>query len=530
MTSMKLYQLFALALVVPFRSAVALPLSYASAVTYDVPLVVISISLFFLFVLFLAVKFVYMKLRRKVRPTRTTSGFRFQGKHGRGLLVGCLGSPTWETNSTSMLNGATCRRQQRRSSFAYQLHSSAHSASGRSKSRHSSSGSRFTGSTALASYSDHVDQLVLLSSSGSSRVTPRHGSSSSRVYRNASINCRPRYGDFGEIHGVRSPGGGIPSIPRRASPSSIRLVDGPSHSNQVEYSFLSVLPPDAVVRSPLTGTRDSFQISRCSLKCDRKPVPPLPSLPSFLPFYLPKVPKTMEPQSLPAREYLPPLRFSPLASVAKVFHSQQQVFEKKAPSGRATDYARVESAPLSKTRDASNAGSSTSPSLVQGIPTPQPVRKASTKSSHRRSPSCRGLAIGGSLPSTSLVTDKVATSPPADKRRCATSTRVLRTPSGSSHNGSVTSKKPLKSCLRQRSMSLACSLDSTLTPSMSEVSTQTHGTRRSAADQASIRTPISDNDIGMLGLDRFRWNDEIKELKMRSSHMKKDSIALVPLW
>lgn len=539
--SMRFFQLFFL--VAPYRSAFAVPLSYTSTVTartYN-PLIVVFISLFFLLLVFFAIKLAYMKHRRigtihappgvDSNLSSSISSFGFRDKQGnsnrhRGLLVGCLGSPTWETHLTSKLGGAAGRR----SSFAYQLRTtrsttrtlrSSRSASARSKSKNSSSGSRLTRSTG---YSSDADQLVPPPSSGSRIPLPCGGGSSKApcsVQRHNSTSCHPRYGDFGEFHG-RSPGGGI-QIARRASPCSIRLVDGPSHSNQVDYAFLSALPPNAVVASPLMGARDSFQLSRCSLKCDRRPVPPMPSLPLFLPFCLPK-PETLEAHGLQAREYLPPLRFSPLASVAKVFYSQHQVVEKRAPSSRVVDPDEssgvVPSAPASKIHHASHARAPTSPLATLEIPTLHAIQKTNTMSNHERSQSYKGLGIGGSSQRTTLVTDEVTVLP-----RCSEiGSGVLRAPSGSSRDGSVISQKPLKSCLRQDSvvpMPLLCSSDAT--SSISETSTlnQTFGTRL-----ASLRTPISEVDIGILGLDRFHWNDEIK---VRSSHTKKDSIALVPV-
>jgi hypothetical protein len=517
---MRFFWLFALA--ATYRSVVAFPLSYTqSTVGATLPLIVISISLFFLVALFVAVKLVYMKHRRigtiHAPPTvRSIPGFRDkQRNRHRGLLVGCLGSPTWETTLRSKLDGAPWRRGQRqRSSFAYQLQTrSTHTPSTRSKSKNSSSGSRFTKSTAFTSYSSHADG----SSHHGGSCASRHCS----VHRTTpgSSNNHPRYGDFGEFHGARSPGGGVHQVARRASPSSIRLVDGPSHSSHVDFAFLSALPPNAIVASPLMGARDSFQLSRCSMRCDRRPgpVPPMPSLPLFLPFYLSSGHEAQAREN----EYLPPLRFSPLASVARVFYSQQQALEIQTPSSR-----------VCNPDERSNVASwrhAASPDVTQEIQPRHP--ETNTQSNHKRSHSCKGLAIGGPLP------DEVVALP-LDDKRCSEvesmQTDVQRTLSGSY---SVTSRKPLKSCLRQpsvASMPLGSSRDSTLTPSMSETSTQTCGTslgtKRSTCDQVSLRMPISDDDIGMLGLDRFHWNDEIKELKVRSFHMKKDSVALVPVW
>lgn len=514
-------------LVVP-RRLVAFPLPYTSTVTAKtyVPLIVVSISLFFLL---LITKLVYMKHRRIGTihtPSGTvhslpsgsnlssgTSGFGFRDKEGnrhRGVLVGCLGSPTWETTLTSKLERATWRREQwRRSSF---LHTgsairSAHSVSTRSKSKNYSSGSRLTQSTALTSCSAcsrDADQYMLSLSSG-----PSCGSSSKTlcsVQRNSSTGCHSRYDDFGEFRNMRSPGVGVPNVARRASPSSIRLVDGPSHSSQVKYTFLSGLPPNTAVLSPLVGTRDSFQLSRCSLKYNRKPVPPMPPLPSFLPFYLPKGPETTESQPL---EYLPPLRFSPLASVAKVFYSQQQVVAKTAPISRVPDPDESKNevcsgVPGSKSTSKAQHASKTGSSVVH-------VRKTNVKSNHKRSQSYKGLAIGGTSSRTALAIGEGATARRSENESMQTG--VLRSASGSSRDGRVISKKPLKSCLRQNSVMptpLVCGSDFTLTQSTGD----------------SLRTPISDVDVGILGLDRFRWNDE----KVQACHAKKDSVALVPYW
>lgn len=330
-------------LVVPCR-VLAFPLSYTSTVTVKmyIPLIVISISLFFLVVVFLAIKLVYMKHRRigtihappgTVRNRGSSFGIRDEkGYRHCGLLVGFLGSPTWETNLTSKLDGASWRRERRR---GYQLHTGSTTRSTHSvlKSNDYSSSSRLTKSTALTSCSSGANQRVLPLSTGPSRI-PTH---LCLVQGIPSTDFHHRYGDFGD--GVRWPGGGVPDVARRASPSSIRLVDGPSHSNQVEYSFLSSLPPHAIAVSPLMGTRDSFQLCRCSLKCNRKPVPPMPPLPLFLPFCLPKDPEGLETRPLRARGYLPLLRVSSLASVAKVFHSQQRVVETRVPNSQVEETA-----------------------------------------------------------------------------------------------------------------------------------------------------------------------------------------------
>ena len=537
-------------LVVPCR-VLAFPLSYKSTVAAKtrpyIPLIVIFISLFLFLV---AIKLVYMKHRRigtiHAPPTvcsipttsnlsSSMSSFELRDKERnryRGFLVGCLGSPSWETNLTSRLDRATWGREQRSSIVHCSTIRSTRSASARTKSKNSSSSSRFTRSTALTNCSVDVDQFILPLSSGHSRIPTVHSGRSSRspgsVQRNTSTHCHPGHcNDFGESHGA---GGSVPKSTRRASPSSIRLVDGPSDSDQVLYSFLSGLPPDAIVVSPLMGTRDSFQLStgKCSLKCNRKAVPPLPPLPSFLPFHVPKDSEALELYSPKGSGYLPPLRFSPLVSVAKVFHSQQQALERSSQTPDSDDNVACAGSRLtsSKAQHANNMGSLTSSSDT-------PPLHLIRKTNHKKSQSYKGLVIEGSSPRTTLDTDEVAALP-LEYGRCGAKESmqrgVLCTPSGTSRHGSVGSRKPLKSCLRQHTP-LVCSPESTLTPSISENSTQTWALatgRSMTGDHASLLTPISDVDIGILGLDRFHWNDDIKELKVQSCHLKKDSIALVP--
>lgn len=275
----------------------AFPLSRTStSKTYYIPLVVLSVFLFFLLV---AIKLVYMKQRRigtihappvPFASSSTSLRDKETNRH-RGLVVGCLGSPAWETNLT-----ATAWR------------------------RRSSRDTLSTCSTCACTQSTVTtldgNQFVL--SSGHLRVASSRG-------RN-----RFRCGDFGEPRGLGFPGNSVVQGARRASPSSIRLVDGPGHSGQVEYAFLTGLPPTALLASPLTSTRDSFQLSRCSLKCDRKPVPPLPPLPSYLVLH---PPKDEEVQS-PGDGYLPGLLFSPFVSVTGTL---EQALERRMPSNRSDD-------------------------------------------------------------------------------------------------------------------------------------------------------------------------------------------------
>lgn len=395
-------------LVVPchvFAFPLASNQSTVTAKTY-IPLVVISISLFFLLV---AIKLVYMKHRIGTihAPPRvhsvpggdlSSSSSGLQNKQvyrHRGFLVGCLGSPTWETDLTSRLDVATWRREQRpRSPFVYQRYTmrSARSTSARIKSKNASSSSCPTNSTVLTSYSTDADLFVPPLLSGHSRIPTGHSGRSLGSVQRTMTRSHYGYGDFGESRYVRPAGGSAPRATRRASPSSIRLVDG--HS-QVEYSFLSGLPPDAIVVSPLNSTRDSFQLSRCSLKYNRRAVPPLPPLPSFLSFCLPKDFEALESFSPEDGEYLPALQFSPLVSVAKVFQYQQQAVERKAPSCQTLDSDENRDVPdpncaASRLASSNDTGSFTSTCIVQDTPSLCIIQKTDHK---RTSPQTTNIIL-----------------------------------------------------------------------------------------------------------------------------------------
>ncbi|KAF9237626.1 hypothetical protein BU15DRAFT_63017 [Melanogaster broomeanus] len=354
---------------------------------------------------------------------------------------------------------------------------------------------------------------------------------------------RSYVGDFGEAAGPST----IPevydmTIGRRASQSPVRLVDSPG----VSFSFLSDPPPQSTPSSPLTGPRDSLQLSKHSSKSSREPIPPLPPLPSYQPLILSRCPQN------PTSECLPPLQFSPHTSITNVFHSRQPDFGEMVSIPRVPNTDRVErvvssehlcaepilnSSPsnASQTRDVNTMEPPTNSAGIQAAPLVYAVQKMNRKSKHRRSRSRNGPAVGMSPLRLALIPDETADvmSPlprdgtndkENDQSKAAT---VLRTTPASSYSNSTTSNKPLKSSLRQNSITStlsACSPDSAIrarrivTPSMSETSTLalSLNTEKSMNDQASLRTPVSKDDTGRFGLDRFHWNDE-----------SEDNIALV---
>ncbi|KAF9223462.1 hypothetical protein BS17DRAFT_781900 [Gyrodon lividus] len=504
-----------------------------------------------------------------------------QAKHEvsyRGLLVGCFGSPSWETRLKSKLD-KEARQQQQRSSFMYRLHMDSRRrhptrpAYANSKPKKPSSSPPLTRSTSFFSFSSEAsidDGPASAMSFLPLRLPTFPGDSSRRPVQQKRSSWHNFYvGGLGEI--ARAPK--LPEaydlrIRKRTSQSSVRLVDGHG-SNHVNYPFLSGLPPQPTLRSPLMGTRDSLQLSRHPSRLNRKPVPPLPPLPSYQPL-VSKRPCRPAFGTLPTSEYLPPLQFSPPTNITNVFHFHQQILDEKVSNTRAFGTNRVQEvvspnvpcrqrildfppSDASQTRGITTMEPPASPFVVQGVPLIYAVQKMNRKPNHKRSRSRNGAAPGASplrfklalIPdNTADVMSPLPGDSTSDKENSQSrATTVLRTPSASSHSNSTTLKQPLKSSLWQDSIVSThsiCSPDSvlgarfTVAPPISGTRTRTFSQnmekQKLTDDQASLRTPVSEVDIGMLGLDRFHWNDESEELKERPSHMKQDSLALISFW
>ncbi|KAF8842072.1 hypothetical protein BDN67DRAFT_966241 [Paxillus ammoniavirescens] len=489
----------------------------------------------------------------------------------RGLLVGCFGSPRWETRLRPKLDQEAWQRQQR-SSFMYQLHRESRGRSSRSscansKPKNSSSSSRRMRSTSFFSFSSEAstyEEPVAAVSFLPLRLPTFPGDNSRKPsqQKRSSWHC---VSDFGEPTRTRQlPEAYDSRIKKRTSQSSVRLIDGPG-SGRVSYSFLSRLPPQSTLSSPFMGTRDSLQLSRHSSRYSRKPVSPLPPLPSYRPLIPTRNPHHPAIDPIPAGEYLPPLQFSPPTSITSVFHSQQQFLGEEMSNTRGTrtntserltspDLTSAErildSSPSDsvRTHGVTTTELPTRPFVIQRAPLVFAVQKMNRKPKHKRSRSRNGPGAGASPLRLALIPDNTVAALPVledntsgkENSQLGMAT-VLRTPSASSHSKSTALKKPLKSSLRQGSVMPShsvCSPDSaisarfTITPSMSETSTRASSQNMGKCmdDQASLRTPVSEVDIGMLGLDRFHWNDESEELKVRPSHMKKDSHALISFW
>ncbi|KIJ66649.1 hypothetical protein HYDPIDRAFT_108552 [Hydnomerulius pinastri MD-312] len=192
-----------------------------------------------------------------------------------------------------------------------------------------------------------------------------------------------------------------------------------------------------------------------------------------------------------------------------------------------------------------------SPSFViQGPPLVYAVQKMSRKPKHKRSRSRNSPVVVGASPlRTTVIPDNASDLVPPLPADIANgkengqphATFILRPPPDMSHHISPASKKPFRSSSRQNSITSSYSVCSregalaappTITPPMSDTSTPSffQNLEKSLDDQISIRTPASEVDIGMLGLDRFYWSDNNEESKVQPSHIKKDSLALISLW
>ncbi|KIK96467.1 hypothetical protein PAXRUDRAFT_825926 [Paxillus rubicundulus Ve08.2h10] len=578
------HPLWCLAVLPHTTSALPLPSLPNGVITVGryIPLIVISLCVFLVVIVFLGIKLLYMKHRRigtihsscivhsspidfssdfHSSTTSMSSGPGVRVEYGvscRGLLVGCFGSPRWETRLRPKLDQEAWRQQQR-SSFMYQLHRESRGRSSRyyanPKPNNPSSSSRRMRSTSFFSFSSEAsidEESVTAMSFLPLRLPTSPGDSSRRPsqQKRSSWHC---ISDFGEPTRTRKlPEAYDSKIKRRTSQSSVRLVHVPG-SGRVSYSFLSRLPPQSTLSSPFMGTRDSLQLSRHSLRYSRKPVPSLPPLPSYRPSILSRAPHHPVFDPLLASEYLPPLQFSPPTSITSVFHSRQPFLDEKVSNIAATRTNKVRRltspdlpsaerildsrSDVVQTHVVTTTELPTGPFETQGAA----VQKMNKKPKHKRSQSRNGPTTGASPLQLALIPNNTAAATSDKENGQSETATVLRTLSASSHSKSTTLKKPLKSSLRQGSVMSnhsVCSPDSailarfTVTPSMSETSTRASSRNmgKGTDDQASLRTPVSKVDIGMLGLDRFHWNDESEELKVRPSHMKKDSHALMSFW
>ncbi|KAG1773560.1 hypothetical protein EDD22DRAFT_858410 [Suillus occidentalis] len=341
---------------------------------------------------------------------------------------------------------------------------------------------------------------------------------------------------------------------------SLRLV-GTSNVTAVPYSFLSAFPPSSYVLSPLTGTRDSLQLSRChSTKSTRKSLPPLPSLPSYSFFH--KRPLCISSAELPASlppstcipRFLPLLEFSPPASMGSfsAFTDQAPAHLSNNTPLSPSNSSKLKTSPLisPSTADSVAAVKNSLPRVLHpGDPLVFAVQKMDRKTKHKRSSTIRSRS--GIAPSASPLRTMALPEDMSDRKP------IGGTPIGDkeNHATAISASKAIDDdrihCLiPDTSHWLSPILDLTCNPKAqlelrhlsqparsvkSSKSLARSDIEGSLSEVSSLQTPKPDRldevDIGMLGLDRFHWAEESEEmLKSCSSHIKNDSMALIPFW
>ncbi|KAG1734163.1 hypothetical protein EDB19DRAFT_1911269 [Suillus lakei] len=586
------------------------------------PLITACLVSFLVLLALLAVKLIYMKHRRlstiRSRNLQSTSphdvslnsrssllslkatqlkAFRSKCTPSFAILVGFLGSPAWETDIESDFD-ANSTRQRRTASFTYQLHrqskqrssksySAAHRSSKSSTSQAPLSQVQLTRSTSFFSFSsEHStedttkklrshplpnNRVLTYPTKARSRKTVTIAPQRYSLFLNGSISGQ--LGDFCEkcdasrtslqARNLHYPSdrttSGVDLGP------SLRLV-GTSDVAAVPYSFLSAFPPSSYVLSPLTGTRDSLQLSRRhSTKSTRKPVPPLPPLPSYSLFsQRPSCISTAElpallppPATIPL--FLPLLEFSPPASMgsfAVVTDQAPAHLTNKLPLSPSNSSMLETSLLISPSAADSVATVKLLPHVLHPAdPLVFAVQKMKRKTKHKRSSTIRSRSA--LIPTASPLRIMALPEDMTDRKP------VEDTPTGvkKNHATGIPASKAiddgrLHRLMTEASHGLSLILDPTASPvaqlelyplnqpperaSSARSVKSTRSLARSdnegsLSEVSSLQTPKSDRldevDIGMLGLDRFHWSEESEEmLKSCSSHIKNDSVALISFW
>ncbi|KAJ8586930.1 hypothetical protein M405DRAFT_864161 [Rhizopogon salebrosus TDB-379] len=491
------------------------------------------------------------------------------------LLVGYFGSPSCETDLKSVLD-TNSQNQRRTASFMYQLHRQPKQPSSKSYSAACNSSKTVTSqahpSTAritpsMSSFafsgrhsnedatnfwprrSDNCKMLTYLT-----KVWPRTAAVAPLGQRCSLLVDHPYSGQLGGSHEksdansnsfwpriLCTPGDRTTAVVDHA-PTSLRLV-GVTDVTAVPFSFLSAFPPSSYVLSPRTGTRDSLQLPRSHPKLTRKPVPPLPPMPSY---NLP----SQGPSCIPLNEVLPspchPTGMSAVADQVPTHMSDVTLLSTSNP-------AQAKAAPLVSPYP---AGTSTPGKLVPRTSDPADpplvfaVQKMIRKTKYKRS-AARSRMRSGIIPGTSplravvfpedMIDRKLIWyTPPCDKENSVSKTidvcHVFQS-KGASYRSYLlpdsTSCPDIELALCRLSQvsnrpSSAHSVRSTKSLSQSDVG-------GSLSDLSSLQTPrfdhIDEVDIGMLGLDRFCWSEEGEDLiQSQSSNVKNDSVAVVSFW
>ncbi|KAG2341372.1 hypothetical protein BDR05DRAFT_965419 [Suillus weaverae] len=569
------------------------------------PLITACLVSFIVLLVLLAVKLMYMKHRRlsaiRSRILQSTSphdvslnsrssllslkatqlkAFRSKGTPSFAILVGCLGSPAWETDIESGSN-ANSTKQHRTASFMYQLHRQSKQRSSKSYSagHRSSKGSTSQAPPPQAQLLRSMSFFSFSSEHSTEDATKKLGS---HLLHNTRVLTYPTKAQSAIVAPQRysllidsSMSGQLSDLYEKCDASrsslrarnlypsgrttsgvdlgpSLRLV-GASDVTAVPYSFLSAFPPSSRVLSPLTGTRDSLQLSRRhSTKSVRKPVPPLPPLPSHNLFS--QRPSCISPTELSASlpppasisRFLPPLEFSPAASMGNF-----NAITDQAPA-HLSDKTPLSPSNSSKFKTSRLVSPSTSDSVATVKSHPHvlhpadplvfAVQKMKRKTKHKRSSTIRSRS--GITPSASPLRIMAL---PQDMSDCKP---VVDTPTSNKENYAtiISASKTIDDdrihCLMTDASNwLSPILDPTSSPdahlepchlsqSPSSARSDAEG---SLSEVSSLQTPKSDCldevDIGMLGLDRFHWSEESEEmLKSCSSHIKNDSMALISFW
>lgn len=197
----------------------------------------------------------------------------------KGLVVGCLADPGWESHIKSGVDEQI--RMQQRSSFIYSMR------------REPTDRGRPVNSNPLqtddlcSQVTDTLLKFGLIDTIGNPQaVSSMRGPSEPRMVAYPDECPRepdrtlPRRRSFSVGDSINAPGihritGDVESV--SADHPSIRLVNTPRRSES--YRFLSDRPPGTTASFPLMAARDSLLLSKPYVDHDRKPLPPLPSLP-----------------------------------------------------------------------------------------------------------------------------------------------------------------------------------------------------------------------------------------------------------
>ncbi|OAX37775.1 hypothetical protein K503DRAFT_213933 [Rhizopogon vinicolor AM-OR11-026] len=535
----------------------------------------------------LAVKFVYIKRRRltairsqSFRPAspydislNSSSSLQVKATHSPLLafLVGYLGSPSRETGMESMLDKNSLN-QGLTASFMYRLHR-------QSKQHSSKSYSVVCNSSKSVISQAHPSPTRMILSISSSAFSGEHSTEdatnfwpdpstnlnmfthSTKVWSRTTATVDPqrcsllddRSGQLGNFceqfdtncNNFRECFGDWTTTVVDHGPTSLRLV-GVTDVTAVPYSFLSAFPPSSCVLSPLTGTRDSLQLSRSHSKLNRKPVPSLPPLP----FYgLPG----QEPSCIPLSDVPPsPRSRASIGSVSAVADQVPTQMSDNNPS-LASNHAKVEAIPLVSPNLACTytLGKSLPRASDPTDPLVFAVQKMTRTTKHKHSSTTRSRS--GIIPCASPLRTVVFPEDMKDRKPtgdtscdkensapCVSKTidvgQILQSTKDASYRFYPLAPPSFPDIeLASRRLNQPPNRLSS-TRSVKSTKSITHSdVEGSLSDFSSLQTPrfdqVDEVDIGMLGLDRFHWSEEGEDIiQSHSSNIKNDSVAVVSFW